>query len=89
MSSPELTQAALDLTIKAVKHHHPSVALKVQNLMAGTRNIQESYPVNLDAEDISIIVSSLTNELNNINDPGMLVVMRALLEDWRSFQQKA
>ena len=89
MSSPELTQAALDLTIKAVKHHHPSVALKVQNLMAGTRNIEESYPVNLDAKDISIIVFSLTNELNKINDPGMLVVMRALLEDWRSFQQKA
>ena len=71
MSSPELTQAALDLTIKAVKHHHPSVALKVQNLMAGTRNIEQSYTVNLDAKDISIIVSSLTNVLNKINDPVM------------------
>ena len=89
LSSPELTQAALDLTFKAVKPHHPSLALKVQNLMAGKRNIQESYPIDLGLDDIRLIISSLAIELKNINDPGMLVVMSALLEDWESFLHKA
>ena len=86
--TPELTQAALDLTIKAVKPHHPSLALKVQNLMAGKRNISESYKIDLDQSEISSIVNSIIVELQVIHDPGMMVVMQALLEDWESFLHK-
>ena len=87
--TPQLTQAALDLTFKAVKPHHPSLALKVQNLMAGKRNIAESYPIELNQDEIQLIVKSISAELQVIQDPGMMVVMQALLEDWQSFLQKA
>lgn len=83
--SAVLSQGAIELTFKLLKPSHPSLALQVRNLLEGKRDIKEAYRIDLPQDEILRIAQILSIEVSRIKNPGMMIVAKALVEDWQSF----
>lgn len=88
------SRGALELTFTLLREHAPGLALQVRNLLSGDTvcdpglsEHQDYFSIILDGPSIQEVITAITEisqiEVDQPNpDPGKLVILKTLLQDW-------
>lgn len=94
--SPDIfSRGVLELTFRLLRHHNPTLALVVQNVLASKKlptlaphdSASDHFYVNIDAITIGKIVAALTEIgeqalQNEHHQDGIRIVIKTLIHEW-------
>lgn len=95
------SRGALELSFKLLRPHNPTLALEIQNILAGEKfslrnDVQASavtdhFHIQLGPLVVGRIVDALTQlgntALEEASEPGLLVVLRTLIKEWMTLAE--
>ena len=95
--NPEVfSRGALELTFRLLRSRHPSLALSVQNILAGKPlpgAASDQFHINLDARTVGRVVAALTDmgeqslHSGSDADQGRRVVISTLIREWMTLAE--